>query len=116
MTFPHINFLSDACSTDHSTESNTKSSRKSSRSYVSSSSSKSGQATTINFSFEEIYKATENFSPANIIGEGGSGSVYKGKLKDGSIVAVKRARKVNNLAIFSVYEFYLSLCLTMSIL
>lgn len=79
-----VSNLSYACS---------KSSRKSSRSYVSSSSSKSGQATTINFSFEEIYKATENFSPANKIGEGGSGSVYKGKLKDGSIVAVKRARK-----------------------
>ncbi|XP_035541020.1 calmodulin-binding receptor-like cytoplasmic kinase 2 isoform X1 [Juglans regia] len=46
-----------------------------------------------NFSIEEIYKATENFSPANIIGEGGFGTVYKGRLRDGTLVAIKRARK-----------------------
>ncbi|KAL8027117.1 hypothetical protein ABFX02_14G074600 [Erythranthe guttata] len=43
-------------------------------------------------SFKDIYKATENFSTANQIGEGGFGTVYKGKLKDGSVFAVKRAK------------------------
>ncbi|KAJ4979905.1 hypothetical protein NE237_010685 [Protea cynaroides] len=45
------------------------------------------------FSIEEIYKATENFSPANKIGDGGFGTVYKGKLRDGTVVAIKRAQK-----------------------
>lgn len=47
-----------------------------------------------NFSFEEIYKATGKFSPNNKIGEGGFGTVYKGKLNDGSVVAIKRAKEV----------------------
>ncbi|GLU02268.1 hypothetical protein SLE2022_195230 [Rubroshorea leprosula] len=66
---------------------------RSSISYASSSGNASGQIATVNFSFGEISKATENFSPANIIGEGGFGTVYKGKLKDGSLVAIKRAKK-----------------------
>ncbi|KAK9089571.1 hypothetical protein Scep_028653 [Stephania cephalantha] len=37
--------------------------------------------------------ATENFSPANKLGTGGFGSVYKGKLPDGRQVAVKRLSK-----------------------
>jgi predicted unusual protein kinase regulating ubiquinone biosynthesis (AarF/ABC1/UbiB family) len=47
-----------------------------------------------NFSFEELYKATGKFSQDNIIGEGAFGIVYKGKLNDGTLVAVKCARKV----------------------
>lgn len=80
-----------ADSTDQSTGSYT------TNSYASSGSI-SGQFAAVNFSFEEIYKATEKFSAANIIGEGGFGTVYKGKLKDGSIVAAKRAKKVQNYA------------------
>lgn len=49
-----------------------------------------------NLSIEEIFKATGNFSPANIIGEGSFATVYKGRLRDGSLVAVKRAQKVHN--------------------
>lgn len=47
-----------------------------------------------NFSFEELYKATGKFSAEKIIGEGGFGTVYLGKLNDGSLVAVKRSKKV----------------------
>ncbi|KAJ0954833.1 putative protein kinase RLK-Pelle-RLCK-IV family [Helianthus annuus] len=46
-------------------------------------------------SFQDICKATGNFSAANIIGEGGFGVVYKGTLKNGSVIAVKRAKKNN---------------------
>ncbi|OAY79467.1 Calmodulin-binding receptor-like cytoplasmic kinase 2 [Ananas comosus] len=48
---------------------------------------------TTKFSIAEIYKATENFNPRNQIGEGGFGTIYKGKLQDGSLIAVKRAAK-----------------------
>nr|KJB41367.1 hypothetical protein B456_007G101300 [Gossypium raimondii] len=46
------------------------------------------------FTIEEIFKATRNFSPAFKIGQGGFGTVYKGKLDDGTLVAIKRAKKV----------------------
>ncbi|RDY11401.1 putative LRR receptor-like serine/threonine-protein kinase RKF3, partial [Mucuna pruriens] len=44
----------------------------------------------IRFSFDDIKKATKNFSRDNIIGRGGYGNVYKGLLSDGSEVAFKR--------------------------
>ncbi|XP_048572592.1 calmodulin-binding receptor-like cytoplasmic kinase 2 isoform X1 [Triticum urartu] len=45
------------------------------------------------FTLPEIQKATKNFSPNLKIGQGGSGTVYKGQLSDGTLVAVKRAKK-----------------------
>ncbi|MED6219044.1 hypothetical protein PIB30_032297 [Stylosanthes scabra] len=42
------------------------------------------------FKFEDLMKATNNFSPQNLIGRGGFGIVYKGILPDGTMVAVKR--------------------------
>ncbi|PON42871.1 Serine/threonine protein kinase [Parasponia andersonii] len=42
------------------------------------------------FTFRQIKAATSNFDPTNKIGEGGFGSVYKGILLDGSIIAVKQ--------------------------
>lgn len=48
-------------------------------------------------SFQDIYKATGNFSASNIIGDGGFGTVYKGTLKNGSILAIKRAKRVTVL-------------------
>ncbi|XP_050247743.1 cold-responsive protein kinase 1-like [Quercus robur] len=41
------------------------------------------------YSYKELRVATEDFSPANKIGEGGFGSVYKGTLKDGTVAALK---------------------------
>lgn len=46
------------------------------------------------FTMEEILKATRNFSPAFKIGQGGFGTVYKGRLDDGTFVAIKRAKQV----------------------
>jgi hypothetical protein len=43
---------------------------------------------------EEIFRATRNFSPSFKIGQGGFGTVFKGRLEDGTVVAVKRAKKV----------------------
>ncbi|KAH0725826.1 hypothetical protein KY284_001691 [Solanum tuberosum] len=43
-----------------------------------------------NFSLTELKQATNNFSSDNLIGEGGYSEVYKGLLKDGQPVAVKR--------------------------
>nr|XP_043625792.1 calmodulin-binding receptor-like cytoplasmic kinase 2 [Erigeron canadensis] len=45
------------------------------------------------FTMAEIHKATKNFSPALKVGQGGFGTVYKGQLQDGTLVAVKRAKK-----------------------
>ncbi|KAI9119202.1 hypothetical protein K1719_009877 [Acacia pycnantha] len=46
--------------------------------------------TLIKFTFDDIKKATRNFSRDNIIGRGGYGNVYKGLLPDGTEVALKR--------------------------
>ncbi|KAL3622147.1 Calmodulin-binding receptor-like cytoplasmic kinase 2 [Castilleja foliolosa] len=46
------------------------------------------------FTIEEIRKATKNFSPSFKVGQGGFGTVYKGQLGDGTLVAVKRAKKI----------------------
>nr|XP_009631394.1 receptor kinase-like protein Xa21 [Nicotiana tomentosiformis] len=40
-------------------------------------------------SYLEIQRATNNFDGSNIIGVGGSGSVYKGTLSSGTVVAIK---------------------------
>ncbi|XP_022730001.1 probable LRR receptor-like serine/threonine-protein kinase At4g30520 [Durio zibethinus] len=45
-----------------------------------------------NFTFRELQLATDNFSSKNILGSGGFGNVYKGKLGDGTLVAVKRLK------------------------
>lgn len=44
------------------------------------------------FDIEDIKAATDNFSEANLIGQGGFGTVYRGTLPDGRRVAVKRIR------------------------
>ncbi|XP_048619579.1 probable LRR receptor-like serine/threonine-protein kinase At1g29720 [Brassica napus] len=42
------------------------------------------------FSLKQLKVATDNFDPLNKIGEGGFGSVYKGQLPDGTLIAVKK--------------------------
>ncbi|KAL6006320.1 hypothetical protein ACLOJK_040367 [Asimina triloba] len=42
------------------------------------------------FSLRQIKAATNNFDPANKLGEGGFGPVYKGTLSDGTKIAVKQ--------------------------
>ncbi|CAN6314635.1 unnamed protein product [Urochloa humidicola] len=43
----------------------------------------------------DLSKATSNFSEKNIVKQGGSSTMYRGKLKDGSPIAVKCVRKLN---------------------
>ncbi|KAL3535238.1 hypothetical protein ACH5RR_003699 [Cinchona calisaya] len=50
------------------------------------------------FTFKELQVATENFSSKNILGAGGFGNVYRGKLGDGMLVAVKRLKDVTGTA------------------
>lgn len=45
---------------------------------------------TVSFSLKQLNTATNNFNASHKIGEGGFGPVYKGKLRDGTIVAVKQ--------------------------
>ncbi|KAK4589554.1 hypothetical protein RGQ29_020211 [Quercus rubra] len=42
------------------------------------------------FTYRQIKAATNNFDAANKLGEGGFGSVYKGILSDGTVIAVKQ--------------------------
>ncbi|KAL8127454.1 somatic embryogenesis receptor kinase 2-like isoform X2 [Apium graveolens] len=45
------------------------------------------------YSLRELQVATDSFSNKNILGRGGFGKVYKGRLVDGTLVAVKRLKE-----------------------
>ncbi|XVE84618.1 hypothetical protein DITRI_Ditri17bG0027000 [Diplodiscus trichospermus] len=46
------------------------------------------------FTSDELANATDNYSMHRILGQGGQGTVYKGMLADGTIVAIKKPKRV----------------------
>ncbi|RWW33789.1 hypothetical protein BHE74_00010195 [Ensete ventricosum] len=47
------------------------------------------------FTYQELVIATDNFSAANLLGEGGFSHVYKGTLSNGTEAAIKRLKDTN---------------------
>ncbi|XP_062192921.1 putative wall-associated receptor kinase-like 16 [Phragmites australis] len=56
--------------------------------------SKQGLSFTL-FTKEELEEATDNFYERNVLGKGGSGTVYKGFLKDKRLVAIKKCKLIS---------------------
>ncbi|XP_050262186.1 wall-associated receptor kinase-like 1 isoform X2 [Quercus robur] len=53
------------------------------------------EKTTKLFNSKDLEKATDNFNVNRILGQGGQGTVYKGMLIDGKIVAVKKSKVID---------------------
>ncbi|XP_030942711.1 wall-associated receptor kinase-like 1 [Quercus lobata] len=47
------------------------------------------------FNSKDLEKATDNFNVNRILGQGGQGTVYKGMLIDGKIVAIKKSKVID---------------------
>ncbi|KAF5190284.1 Receptor-like cytosolic serine/threonine-protein kinase RBK2 [Thalictrum thalictroides] len=48
------------------------------------------------FTYEEILEATGGFNSDNLVGRGGYAEVYRGVMKDGQVLAVKRLNRATN--------------------
>ncbi|GAB4829972.1 hypothetical protein Ancab_040671 [Ancistrocladus abbreviatus] len=46
------------------------------------------------FTIDELERVSDNFNQSRILGQGGQGTVYKGMLMDGTIVAIKKSKHV----------------------
>ncbi|XP_076908925.1 cold-responsive protein kinase 1-like [Bidens hawaiensis] len=85
LVFVYLKFIKPARLKKLRKRKNSKNSGKDPKDYL------SGNLRTINyFSFQALKKATKNFSESNLLGKGGFGPVYLGKLADGQLVAVKQ--------------------------
>ncbi|XP_014503431.1 probable serine/threonine-protein kinase PBL21 [Vigna radiata var. radiata] len=61
-------------------------------SLASNSKTKVKRAAATSYSFRELAAAAKGFNQENLIGEGGFGKVYKGRLSTGQLVAIKQLR------------------------
>lgn len=62
------------------------------------------------FSSEALKKATKNYNESTIVGRGGYGTVYRGILQDGSVVAVKKSKVIDETQIKQFISEVVVLC------